>query len=257
MGNKNSAPSTPPDPQTVPSAHSMPLPKPDFVGRLQDVNATLTFLRGLFIGRYMQNSLLALGYMQQRHAGQTRRDGQPYIVHPLAMASHALSINDPNVTDDLVATLLLHDVCEDTGVTVKELPFNGTIRSGVKRMSLIRFNDETKYELKKRFYNELLESKEATIGKGFDRYNNLTTMSATFPEDKIRKNVVETDLLLLPALKNGEELWPEASNLLRLLRTSVRNINDIYALAYKVRLSDPSFVNAPDAQDYTHLLTQS
>ena len=232
------------------------LPSPNFVGRIHDVNSTITFLRGMFIGRYMQASLRALGYMQQRHAGQTRLDGQPYIVHPLAMASHALSINDPNITDDLIATLLLHDVCEDTGVTVKELPFNGIIKSGVKYMSLIRFSDETTYELKKRFYNELLESKEATIGKGFDRYNNLATMSATFSENKIRKNVVETDLLLLPALKHAEDLWPEASNLLRLLRTSIRSINDIYALAYKVQLTDPSFINAPDATDFSELLTK-
>lgn len=230
---------------------------PDFVGRIVDVEQTMLFLRAWFMGKGMNESLRALGYMRAHHEGQTRKDGQPYIIHPLAMASHAMSINDDNITDDLIATLLLHDLREDAHVAIAEMPFNGRIKNGVKYMSLIRFDDESKYELKKRYYNELLESKEATIGKGFDRYNNLTTMSASFTDEKVRKNVVETDLLLLPTLKKAEDLWPEASNLLHLLRTSIRGINDIYALAYKVRLKDENFVNAKDAEDYTSLLTQA
>lgn len=254
----------PPPPRPVRPASPLPaqssatsdLPA-NFVGRIQNVESTITFLRGIFIGRHMEISLRALGYMQQHHAGQTRRDGQPYIIHPLSMVSHAMSINDPNITDELIAVQLLHDVCEDTGVPINELPFPSIVKNGVKYMSLTRFDDESKYSLKRRYYNELLESKEATIGKGFDRYNNLTTMSATFEENKIRKNVVETDLLLLPTLKRAENLWPEASNLLRLLRMSIRGINDIYALAYHVQLTDKRFVNPPDSIDYSHLLTDA
>lgn len=230
-------------------------PTTGFIGRIRDVESSLNFLRGVFIGGHMENSLRALGVMMKRHKDQIRRDGQPYVVHPLAMASHAISISDPNITDDLVATILLHDVCEDTGIEVSELPFNTSIRTGVKYMSLIRFDDETKFELKKRYYNELLESLISIIAKGFDRYDNLITMSASFPEDKIRKNVVETDRLLLPAMKRAEDIYPEASNLLRLLRTNIRGINDIYALMYRVRLTDPRFINPSDSQDYFHLLT--
>lgn len=230
---------------------------PDFVGRVVDVEQTILFLRAWFMGREMHQSLKALGYMMMHHAGQARTDGQPYIVHPLSMASHATSINDKNITDELMATLLLHDLREDAHIAINEMPFSDCIRNGVKYMSLIRFNDESKYELKKRYYNELLESKEATIGKGFDRYNTLSTMSASFPDEKTRKNVVETDMLLLPTLKEGEQKWPEASNLLHLLRVSIRGINDIYALAYKVKLMDENFVNAADACDYSYLVTQA
>lgn len=230
---------------------------PDFAGRVVDVEQATLFLRAWLMGKGWNEGLRALGYMKTHHARQTRKDGQPYIIHPLMMASHAMSINDENITDDLIATLLLHDLREDAHVSIAEMPFNGRIKNGVKYMSLIRFDDESKYELKKRYYNELLESKEATIGKGFDRYNNLTTMSASFPEEKVRKNVVETDMLLLPTLKKAEELWPEASNLLHLLRTSIRGINDVYALAYKVQLRDANFVNVKDAKDYSELLTQA
>ncbi len=232
-------------------------PNDAFIGRLRDVDSTITFLRGFLIGRHMNESLRALGIMIKRHEHQLRHDGQAYIVHPLSMASHAASIEDANITDELIATILLHDVCEDTGISVNELPFGSVIRNGIKYMSLSRFDDESKWDLKYRYYNELLESREATIAKGFDRYDNLITMSASFPKDRLCKNVVETDLLLLPTLKRAEGIWPEASNLLRLLRMNIRSINDIYAIAYRIQLTDKHFINPPDAINYSKLVTDA
>ena len=133
--------------------HMVMAENPNFVGRIVDVEPAVFFLRGWFIGRGMHESLKALGYMMTHHAGQKRSDGQPYIVHPLSMATHAAMVNDDNITDELVATLLLHDLREDAHVSISEMPFSGRIRNGVKYMSLIRFNDESKYELKKRYYN--------------------------------------------------------------------------------------------------------
>ena len=104
---------------------------PEFVGRVVDVEQTIVFLRAYFMGKGMSESLRALGYMQLHHEGQTRSDGQPYIVHPLAMASHAVSINDANITDDLIATLLLHDLRDDAHVAISEMPFNVRIKNGV------------------------------------------------------------------------------------------------------------------------------
>lgn len=52
--------------------------------------------------------------------GQLRKyTGEPYIVHPLAVAGLVASI--PGVTIEMVAAALLHDVCEDCGVTREEI----------------------------------------------------------------------------------------------------------------------------------------
>jgi (p)ppGpp synthase/HD superfamily hydrolase len=53
------------------------------------------------------------------HAGQTRDEGHPYIVHPLRVASHlaAHGYRDP----DLLAAALLHDALEDTALDEAEL----------------------------------------------------------------------------------------------------------------------------------------
>ena len=56
------------------------------------------------------------------HEGQQRKSGEPYIVHPLTMACNALALG---IRDDkVVATILLHDVCEDCDVSLKELPIS-------------------------------------------------------------------------------------------------------------------------------------
>lgn len=225
------------------------------VGRQFPADKMFLFLKGKLMGAKMDEALRALYYMREHHAGQCRDDGQPYEVHPMMMACYAVSLDSPYVTDDTIAVILLHDVCEESWAQVNELPFNVTIRRGVKYMTLTRFRNETKFEHKKRYMNELLESWDATVAKAIDRYFNLMTMQAVFSPDKVRKNVVETDMLLLPVLKEAKRKWPERSGVLWVLRTAVRSVNDNLAMSLGVRLTDEDFINSPEAVDYSYLLT--
>lgn len=222
-------------------------------GRMFDADKMFTYLKGYLAGAKMTESLRALTYMRECHAGQVRNDGQPYAVHPLMMACYTVALNHPAVTDAMIAVQLLHDVPEETGKKIEEMNFSSTVLHGVKQMTLTRFDHETKWAAKERYMNELLESLEAMVCKLVDRAKNLMTMQGTFSKDKIRKNVVETDVLLLPVAKKAKEKWVEAADLLHVLRTNVRSANDILAMAYKVRLTDPMFVNPPDAKDYMYL----
>ena len=65
--------------------------------------------------------LEALEFAAAAHAGQRRKDGRtPYIVHPVGVFRHLVA--DLGVEDaDLGCTALLHDVVEDSGVTVPEV----------------------------------------------------------------------------------------------------------------------------------------
>lgn len=70
-----------------------------------------TFLKGYAIGKGMTETLKALSYARQKHADQKRKDGEPYIVHPLTMACNATALD---ISDDTtMAAILLHDVVED------------------------------------------------------------------------------------------------------------------------------------------------
>lgn len=191
-----------------------------------------TYLRGFLVGARMDDSLRALSLARSKHKDQKRKNGVPYIVHPLSMASYAvaLGIRDDNV----IATILLHDVCEDCNTEVETLPFNAAIKTGVRYMTIKKFaTDKSKIETKRRYFSELLESKEALICKALDRYNNLCDMPFALSNDAIGKNVAETEVLLIPTLKEAKEQWVELSDLLFVLRNNIRSVNNILKLQYK------------------------
>ena len=60
----------------------------------------------------------AYAYADEKHAGQTRRSGEPYITHPLAVAE---ILTELEMDDATLAAGLLHDVVEDCGVSRDEL----------------------------------------------------------------------------------------------------------------------------------------
>lgn len=79
------------------------------------VESMYTYLKGYAMGRKLPDTIKALAFARELHKDQLRKDGQPYIVHPLTMACHAITIG---LDDDvIIAACLLHDVVEDCGVT--------------------------------------------------------------------------------------------------------------------------------------------
>ena len=203
----------------------------DVKGYQYDVDKMYTYLRGYLVGADMKESLKALQFMREKHEGQTRKGGQPYIVHPLSMACYAVALGLKS--DDMIATILLHDVAEDCNVDIDTMPFNDKIKTGVRYMTVQKIGDnEDKIITKRRYFNELLNSKEALVCKALDRYNNLSDMPFGMTDESIGKNVAETELLLLPVLKQAKEKWAELSDILFVLRTNIRTINDILKLHY-------------------------
>lgn len=57
-------------------------------------------------------------FAEQAHSGQVRKSGEPYILHPLAVADIVVGMQmDPTS----VVAALLHDVVEDTSVSLEEV----------------------------------------------------------------------------------------------------------------------------------------
>ena len=193
-----------------------------------------TYLRGRLDGPGFEQSRAALVFARKAHAGQTRKNGVPYIVHPLSMACDAIACK--GATDEIVATILLHDVCEDCNIPLSALPVNDVVRQGVKLMTIRPFEGEEKPETKRRYFHELLDSKEAIICKAFDRYANLNDADGALTEEAIVKNIIETHTLLMPMLKEAKYEYPELSDMLHTIRTALKRTLNMMAKYHHVEL---------------------
>lgn len=132
---------------------------------------------------------LAFEFAAKAHGGQFRKTGEPYIVHPLA-AAHILARMriDPNI---IVATLL-HDVPEDTAVTLEEIEknFGNDIASmvrGITKLGKLKYRGVERYiENLRKMFVAMAEDVRVMIIKFADRIHNLQTLSSLPPPKQYR-----------------------------------------------------------------------
>ena len=131
-----------------------------------------TYLKGYAMGRKLTDTIKALAFARELHKDQLRKDGQPYIVHPLTMACHAITIGLDN--DVIIAACLLHDVVEDCGMTVEELPVSMETKRTVMKLTHLKPTPLSVY------YQGIMSHNYASIVKLLDRCNNVSTMAGVF-----------------------------------------------------------------------------
>jgi len=183
-----------------------------------------TYIRGYATGANMHETLKALSFSRKQHDGQLRKNGEPYIVHPLTMACNALSLGIRD--DEVVATILLHDVCEDCYVGLQELPINDRVRHSVELMTFEVMAGETKETAKNRYYNLILQDRAATLTKLIDRSHNVSSMAGTFSKEKLKSYIEETRQYVLPLLRKAKTTYPEDSDILFVLKYHMTSVVD-------------------------------
>lgn len=183
-----------------------------------------TYLRGYASALEMGDTLKALSFAREKHKDQFRKSGEPYIVHPLTMACNAVSIG---IRDDtVIATILLHDVCEDCGVSLAELPVSDRVKRAVDLMTFRVMEGETKEIAKNRYYNLLLDCREATLTKLIDRCHNVSSMAGTFSVEKLKSYIEETRHYVLPLLRKAKTVYPEDADILFVLKYHMVSVVD-------------------------------
>ena len=81
-------------------------------------------------------------YSEQAHYGQTRRSGEPYVTHPLAVASILARMH---MDAQSLMAALLHDVIEDTGVNKEDISAQfgeevAELVDGVSKLTHVEFD---------------------------------------------------------------------------------------------------------------------
>ncbi len=183
-----------------------------------------TYIRGFASGANMNETLKALAFARKQHESQLRKSGEPYIIHPLTMACNALGLGIRN--DEVVATILLHDVCEDCNDGIRELPVSDRIRHSVELMTFHVMDGETKETAKNRYYNLILQDRAATITKLIDRCHNVSSMAGTFSREKLKAYIDETRQYVLPLLRKAKISYPEDSDILFVLKYHITSVVD-------------------------------
>lgn len=205
---------------------------------------TYSYIKGYAMAKGWENTLNALQFGREAHKGQFRNDGQPYFIHPLIMASHAiaLGIND----DEITAAILLHDVLEDiTGTHAKDLPVNSNIKSAVE---LLTFNKPTQHkdesdsdynnrveQAKSQYYYGISLNKIAIIVKLIDRCHNINSMADSFTVERMKKYIKETDTYIMPLFKVCKGLYPQFSNQIFCIKYHMNGVIDSIRVCLSIK----------------------
>jgi GTP diphosphokinase / guanosine-3',5'-bis(diphosphate) 3'-diphosphatase len=176
-------------------------------------------------------------YAEQAHEGQRRRSGEPYIIHPLAVAS---ILSDMHLDHQSLMAAMLHDVIEDTGVPKQALAsqFGDVVTDlvdGVSKLTNIHFEDKEQQQAEnfQKMAMAMAKDIRVILVKLADRMHNMRTLGSLRP-DKRRRIARETldiyapiaNRLGLNALRvEMEDLCFEAMHPMRsdLIRKAVRN----------------------------------
>jgi GTP pyrophosphokinase len=131
----------------------------------------------------------------EAHRGQSRRSGEAYIHHPLAVAR---IVADLGLDDITVAAALLHDAVEDTGLTLDELEEQfgnevGRIVDGVTKLDRIQFDTKEAQQAAsmRKMLVAMAKDLRVLIIKLSDRLHNMRTIAA-MPAWKQERTATET-----------------------------------------------------------------
>jgi len=132
----------------------------------------------------------AIYWAKKYHGDQKRKSGEPYYSHPLEVAC---MISEYKLKTDVIVASILHDIVEDTEVTIEMI--QGTFGTRIAEMVDILTRDRpdgTKLTVEQVLNNAYqLKDKEVLLIKLFDRLHNIQTIGSMDIE-KIGKITNET-----------------------------------------------------------------
>jgi guanosine-3',5'-bis(diphosphate) 3'-pyrophosphohydrolase len=124
-----------------------------------------------------------------QHRGQLRKSGDPYITHPLAVATILAELGMDTVT---LAAALLHDTVEDTGLPVAALerqfgPDVAHLVDGVTKLDKVKFGDAAEAETIRKMVVAMARDPRVLVIKLADRLHNMRTLRFLPPAKQERK----------------------------------------------------------------------
>ncbi|MDX2239644.1 MAG: bifunctional (p)ppGpp synthetase/guanosine-3',5'-bis(diphosphate) 3'-pyrophosphohydrolase [Leptolyngbyaceae cyanobacterium bins.302] len=178
----------------------------------------------------------AFHFAYQLHQGQYRASGEPYIIHPVAVAG---LLRDLGGGSAMIAAGFLHDIVEDTEVTPEELEerFGKEVRTlveGVTKLSKFNFSSKTERQAEnfRRMFLAMAQDIRVIVVKLADRLHNMRTLEH-LSDAKRRQIALETREIFAPLANRlgiGRFKWELEDLAFKYLEPDAyRNVQDLVA----------------------------
>jgi len=146
----------------------------------------------------------AFEWADRAHKDQRRRSGEPYVVHPLAVARILVELLAGRTDAVILSAALLHDVVEDTTSGLEELtaefgPEVAALVDGVTKIEGLQFssNEAEQVENFRKMLLSMAKDIRVILIKLADRLHNMRTLDA-MPRDRQRAIATETREIYAP-----------------------------------------------------------
>ena len=188
----------------------------------------------------------AVEFANEKHREQKRKDGSPYIIHPLATAQ---IVAEMGLDLDAVLGALLHDCIEDTDTSHDDVErlFGTTVAElveGVTKLTRADFTtkEEAQMENLRKMFMAMSKDIRVVLIKIADRLHNMRTMQYQTPEKQIKKCRETMDIYAPLAHRLGMQRikWELEDIALRYL--SPDNYSDIMAYLNAHKETDQAFM---------------
>ena len=189
----------------------------------------------------------AVEYANVKHKFQKRKDGSPYIIHPLAVAEVVAEIG---LDMDAILGALLHDCIEDTDASHEEIEkiFGTTVAElveGVTKLTRADFtsSEQAQMENLRKMFMAMSKDIRVVLIKIADRLHNMRTMQYQTPAKQIKKCRETMDIYAPLAHRLGMQRikWELEDLSLRYLAPSDYDSITSYLSAHKEQ--DEEFMN--------------
>ena len=175
----------------------------------------------------------AYEYAREKHINQRRKDGSPYITHPLAVAQ---IVADMHLDSESIMAALLHDCIEDTDATHEEIaklfsPAVAELVEGVTKLTRVQYisKEEEQMENLRKMLLAMSRDIRVILVKIADRLHNMRTMDYQTAEKQKQKSLETMEIYAPLAHRLGMQKvkWElEDRSLQYLDPVGYRDIND-------------------------------
>ena len=181
----------------------------------------------------------AVEYADVKHKRQKRKDGSPYIIHPLAVAE---VVTEMGLDMDAVLGALLHDCIEDTDASHEDIEklFGTTVAElveGVTKLTRADFSssEEAQMENLRKMFMAMSKDIRVVLIKIADRLHNMRTMQYQTPEKQVKKCKETMDIYAPLAHRLGMQKikWELEDTSLRYLAPDDYNTITSYLKSHK------------------------